>query len=463
MERVPVPCATESGSTTGENHAIITSDDACYAYELIKTICAEVGPGLPGSTQERERAAMIQQELESHLGAANVAVEEFTVAPVAYVIAYPLSAFFMLVAALLNITTGHLTGALPWLTTVAALAFSILSPLAFLLLFVLNLEWVDPLLPKKQSVNVIGTLRQPGTENGRRLLILSGHHDSAPANTWFSLLGNVKRLLLRSGHHDRAQEETYLRFLGYMFYLLSMIWALGFITMLVMSIIQLAGVVAGNAALVRIGTLGWVLLACPIGPSIIFSMFFTHGWRSGGVVPGAVDNLSASALAVATCRFLVKNPSYLPADTEIRFISFGSEEAGLRGSRRYVQRHLEELQRLDTRVLNVETVADPEMVILTAEGSGTVTTSPEMVNSLVAAAERAGVPYKVESPWLGAGGDAAPFSQAGIKATTLLPFKMPQHAIAFYHQKSDSPEMLAIEPLLNVLKLTLEWVRCGGQ
>jgi len=55
--------------------------------------------------------------------------------------------------------------------------------------------------------------------------------------------------------------------------------------------------------------------------------------------PGAADNLSACALAVALCGFLLRNPSYIPVDTEIRFISFGSEEAGLRGSRRYVERH----------------------------------------------------------------------------------------------------------------------------
>ena len=56
--------------------------------------------------------------------------------------------------------------------------------------------------------------------------------------------------------------------------------------------------------------------------------------------PGAADNLSAYALAVALCGFLLRNSSYIPVDTEIRFISFGSEEAGLRGSRRYVERHL---------------------------------------------------------------------------------------------------------------------------
>ncbi len=216
--------------------------------------------------------------------------------------------------------------------------------------------------------------------------------------------------------------------------------------MLAMSIIQQVGMITGNADIVRIGTLGWVMLVYPIVPSIIFSMFFTRGRKNGGTVPGAADNLSGSALAVAMGRFLVKNPSYIPADAEIRLVSFGSEEAGVRGSRRYVERHLDELKRLDARLLNCETVAHPEIIILSSEGNGTVKNSPEMVKSVVAAAERAGVPYKVKPPWLGAGSDAAPFSQAGIKARTLLPFQMPQQMVDFYHQKWDRPDILTIEP-----------------
>ena len=44
-----------------------------------------------------------------------------------------------------------------------------------------------------------------------------------------------------------------------------------------------------------------------------------------------------------------------------------------------------------------------------------------------------------------------------------LPFKVPQQMVAFYHQRSDRPEVLTIEPLLNILKLTLEWLRCGAE
>lgn len=63
---------------------LISDQDAVYALEIVKDICSKAGPGLPGSPKERERAAMIQKDLESHLGAQNVAVEEFTLAPRAF-------------------------------------------------------------------------------------------------------------------------------------------------------------------------------------------------------------------------------------------------------------------------------------------------------------------------------------------------------------------------------------------
>jgi hypothetical protein len=54
-------------------------------------------------------------------------------------------------------------------------------------------------------------------------------------------------------------------------------------------------------------------------------------------------------------------------------------------------------------------------------------------------------------------------SQAGLKAPTLMPFKMHQQMVAFYHQKWDTPDALTIQPLLNVLKLTFEWIRNAGE
>lgn len=416
----------------------IDTSDARYALDLVKRICVEVGPGLPATHQERQRAALIQAELEKHLGADNVTLEEFTLAPRAWLASYPLGALFMLGATLLNVASGRLHGDEIWLTAAAGLAFSLAAPLLYALEFVLGFELIDRFFKKKRSVSVVGALRKPHATSVRRLLILSGHHDSAPENTW-------------------------LHFLGYGMLFLSMTHFLGFATLLLMNVIQLAGVIIGSPDTVRLGTIGWALLVFPIGPSIVYAAFFNMGWKGGGTVPGAADNLSGCALVVGMGRFLAENPSCIPEDTEIRLICFGSEEAGLRGSRRYVERHLEELRRLGARVLNFETVVHPEITILTSDVNGSVRNDPEMVKGTVAAADRAGVPYTVRPAVLGVASDAAPFTRAGVKAITLLPFKVPQQMVAFYHQDRDTPEVLTIEPLLNVLKLSLEWVRAGGE
>lgn len=414
----------------------IASAGASYALQIVERICAEIGPGVPGSAQERARAEVIRKELAAHLGAGNVAVEEFTVAPNACLGSVPISAVLVLVAAVLNVWAGHLTGAAAWALGIGAVVVAMAAIALYVVVFVLGGELLDPLFGKKASVNVIGTLRAPGIREPKRLLVLSGHHDSGFENLWFSVL-------------------------GYGFLVAAATAYLGFLVLLVMCVIQLVGMVAGHAGAVQFGTLGWGLLAYPIVPAVLFGLFFTGGRRDGGTVPGAADNLAASAVVVAMARFLARNPAYVPADTEIRFISFGSEEAGLRGSRRYVERHLDELNRLDARVLNLETIADPEIGILTSDVAGTVKYSPAMVSSVVAAAERAGVPYKVKAAFLGVATDGSSFAKAGIAATTLLPFKVPRQLVAFYHQKSDRPDVLSMDALANVLKLALEWIRGG--
>lgn len=416
----------------------ITTDDARYAIEIVKTICNEVGPGLPGTRQERERAFILKKELESHLGAENVAVEEFTVAPEALMGHQRVSATAILIAALLNLSSGHFTGIPAWLTAAAAVAFALIPLLLYIFEFHLGYELVDPVFRKKTSVNVIGSLRKAGKKEVRRLLIVSGHHDSALEFTW-------------------------LRFLKKAYVIAYVIMFLGMFAMIVTSAIQLAGVILADLVVIRFGTLGWVLLSFLIAPSIIIIFFFTRGRKNGGNVPGAADNLSASALAVTLCRFLVKNPSLIPDNTEIHFISFGSEEAGVRGSRRYVERHLDELKRMDTRMLNYEVIVRPEMFIITADMNGMWKYHPKAIQSAVSAAEHAGVPYQIKPGHIGAGSDAGPFARAGFKAVTVMPFKSPEQYVAFYHQKWDRPEILTVESMSNALKLALEWVRASGE
>ena len=231
--------------------AIITSTDAHYALDLVKKICAEVGPGLPGSSQERARAMIIKKELESHLGAGNVTSEDFTVSPGSFLGWLPIGAALVLIAALLNIGIGRFEWLPSWLSAGAAFVLTLLTALTGIFQFVLYYEFAEPIFKKKTSVNVIGTLRKSGTRAIKRVLILGGHHDS-------------------------AYEMTWLRFLGYGYYVAVVTLFAGFIAMLVFSIIQLVGVISGNPGTIQLGTLGRFALAYPVIPSIIFAAFFNQ-------------------------------------------------------------------------------------------------------------------------------------------------------------------------------------------
>ena len=442
---------------------MISEEDALYALEIVRKICETVGPGLAGSQEERQRAEIIRQELEAHLGGENVSVEEFCFAPGGFHGVLRSSALFTLLAVLLNLSLGLLPGIPPLLTMAASLVCASLAALPALFDSILYMEFVDRFLKQKRSQNVTGKLRKPGTEQVRRVLILSGHHDSALEFTWLRCLNAIQRWANPPGEQDSARTDARYRFLAIIFVTLTVTMFLGFFSIFIISLVQMAFILAGSDLVLLRGTPGWILLSYPLLPSIIVGLFYIRGTKNGGNVPGAADNLAASALVVAMCRFLVRNPEYLPEDTELRLISFGSEESGLRGSRRYVARHLEELQRLDARVLNFEVVAHPEISILTTDVSG-VKNDPDLVGSVKAAAERASVPHAVvTNPTGGGGSDAGSFTQAGFKAVTLQPMKMPHQMIAFYHQKWDTPEVLSIEPLFNALKLVFEWVRQGGK
>ena len=50
----------------------ITNADAQYALDIVSGSARKLDPGMPGTPQERDRAAILQAELELHLGPGNV-------------------------------------------------------------------------------------------------------------------------------------------------------------------------------------------------------------------------------------------------------------------------------------------------------------------------------------------------------------------------------------------------------
>jgi len=415
-------------------HQEAIRDAARFAYEGIKRVCIEVGPGVPCSPQELARARVIREEMEKTLGKDAVTVEAFTCAPQGFLGWFRGGVALMVISLLLHVLARQQTGAAALGLSLAAFAAAAFILVLAVMQFVFCREFLDPLLPKEASVNVVGTIPPRDHQEARRILIFSGHHDSAYSFTWARTLK-----------------------LGYYVAVGVILW--GVVAIALKTGIYLGGVGLDLPGWVRYGSIGPGALLMPIVPAGILAFFFLGSGKDGGQVPGAADNLSGSLLAVAVGRLLKAHPELLPDDTEVRLISFGCEEAGMRGARRYVERHMEELKRTDARVFNIETVMDTTVNIMRSDCNGLCRNSPEMVRSLVHAAEEAGVRYRVRPwPFGGAGSDAFPFSAAGIQAACVLPVRYPQQVIRFYHQPADNYDILTLEPFETVLKLALAWV-----
>ena len=306
--------------------------------------------------------------------------------------------------------------------------------LAFLFQFIMCREFLDFMFPRKTSLNVIGRIMPKE--------------------------GTLKKVLIFAGHHDSAYQFNWARYLKYGYFLAVGVIFWGVIAIALRTGSSLAGIIFENDNFRNFGQISLRNLYLPIIPSLIFAFFFLGSGKNGGNVPGAADNLSGSGLAVSVGRIIKENPEIVPPHTEVRLISFGSEEAGMRGSMRYVEKHYKELVEHDAELCNFETVTYPEITILTSDCNGLVKNSRQVVNALAEAAQRAGVPYRVKPfPFGGAGTDASPFSKAGIKASCILPLKYPQQMIQFYHQPWDNYDILTEEPLINTLKIAVEWIR----
>ena len=199
---------------------------ACTPSTWSRGSASKWAPACRVVCKEPERATILQLQraLSAHLGAENGVVEEFSFAD-GFPGSLPTSGVLLLTAALLNAFTGRVQGVAAWLTASASLGLAVVAIVLVVLEFLVGYELIDSLLPQRQAVNVIGTQRRPGTETATRLLLVSGHHEGAPENTWLGLLGSPWTVF-------------------------AVIWGIR-LFVAAMSCVQLVGVLIGNPADVR--------------------------------------------------------------------------------------------------------------------------------------------------------------------------------------------------------------------
>lgn len=273
-----------------------------------------------------------------------------------------------------------------------------------------------------------------------------------------------KEFLLSRGHHDSALQFNLLRYLKHGYFIIIFLGVIILFVWLFFTVLNL--ILTSISMIDRTLFDNWALRLLIIGsPGLIGLFFFVSGDKRANTVPGAVDNLSAVAVVLGLGRFLKEHREIIPLDTEIRLISFGCEEAGLRGAYRYVEAHLEELKQYDAVDINMDGVmSNKHIMVIEKEPTTRTTHSKEIAEKLKLAAEAVSIPIKGFGGGLmsllaslSGGTDATAFSKAKVKAATLASMELKKFPY-FYHQPNDRPNMIDRGSLELALKIIISYI-----
>ena len=416
----------------------ISEEDSKYMYDFVQEVIDEIGPRMSCSSQEAEAAEFIKNELEKSCD--EVSMERFTCHPKAFLGWIKLDMVMIVISILLYFISQIFTEQF-WLLVIAIISFLfVLIP--FLIMweeFFNYREFIDPLFRKKSSQNVIGKFKSEGELN---------------------------RIIVFSSHMDTAIEFKLMKLLGWKFIPIAFGVIFLMLMWLVLSFLHLTLILIGFISLkaIFLNIMIWALI---IGsPFIILLYFFVPLGDKGNVVPGAADNLSSCSVIQGMGRYIKKNRDIIPPNTEIRLISFGCEEVGLRGAYRYVEAHHKELKKYDTLVVNMDGLEKPDHIyIIEFEPTTRTWHSEEVIQKLLKAAEIVNIKAKrigsgrLEKALgrLTGGSDAAVFSKAGIKAGFINAADWKNRS-SYYHQSGDTLDKIEKGTLEAVLQIIIAFL-----
>ena len=377
--------------------------------DFVVEICDKVGARPPGSEAERKTAQIIAERLKKCCD--EVVVEEFVTCPRVLQALIDFVVYSYLVALILYMF-------FPYLSAV----FVAIGISMFYLTRFRGKEILDKFARKARSQNVIGRIKPTGKV--KKYVIFSGHHDSAYMMPLF--------------------QPKYLRYVP----LIQNMGVVGAISLLILSILK-------SLVVLGVEVLDWrpvfgvsiydLLLVIPV-IGLLFALFFKLNMVTKTPVIGANDNLSAVAVVLGLAEIVSQNR---PKNIEALFVSFGSEEPGLKGSRRFVEMHPNIAK--NAYLINLEMLGTGELFIDVKENSIGVKHSKELAEIVMKAGERVGL--KVNTVALPYGDtDAASFSRKGFHAITIIALS-PRLELMKWHLPDDVPENISEENLQKALKL----------
>ncbi len=390
-------------------------DITSYMHGLVEAAVRDIGPRESCSEAEERLGRLLAEEIGP--ACERVETEEFTCAPKAFLGFFP----YLVLLYLAGVALYYV---LPPLSL-------ILSAIGIGVLFfevVRYRELIDPLFPKRRGKNVAGFVEPRG--EARKRVIVSAHLDSAyEFKVWYWLKGLAVPAM-----------------------------ALAFLAPLLLLGASLARTIAGsrgvpdNAAFAALG------IACiALSPLVAVFAFF----HTGDVVPGAMDDMAGIAVLAGLARHFAQagdGGGFYPENTEVILLALSSEEAGLRGAKRYASRHKKEFMRLPTYAIFLDGIYDESfLTVFRKELWCGAKMDPYLVGLAEEAAAACGHPIKSTVMPVGAT-DGSAFAREGIASVSIC-CQDTSRLVLNYHTRHDTVEHVRPQSLEVTLRLVLEMLR----
>ncbi len=163
-------------------------------------------------------------------------------------------------------------------------------------------------------------------------------------------------------------------------------------------------------------------------------------------IPGANDNASGTAMLLMLAEYYANNP---PKDFSVVFIAFGSEEAGLLGSKHYVENPLLPLNKIEF-LLNLDLLGTGEegMTVVNA------TLHEKAFNTLLDINNKSDYLVKIKKRGPAANSDHYFFTKADVPAF----FIYTMGGISAYHDVNDKAETLPLTEFEDLYNLIIRFM-----
>ena len=404
-----------------------------YMHGFIEKICEEIGPRASGTEEEILAGNEIETEMKKFCDETHQ--EEYISSPHAFLGGIRYGAFLVFVAIvlywvdlLIDLNIIPLDKIFGLIFLIFSIVLIILTVSYFILEVMKYYETYDFLFPKKKSMNIIGTINP--SEKVDKTIIFSAHHDSAYEFNTFYYLKRFGQIIINVG------------------YLAVGIVLIGIVLKFVFDLL--------NFKLPILFLIFGIIFVCFLPIILIYILF--HSYKP---VLGAFDNLSGVSIVLGIGRYLNehKNDEIFPKKTKVLLISFAGEESGLRGAKRYVESHYEELKETRTVIVNMDGIAKKNTLIILDKESGIgATHDPKIYQPIYEIAKEMNPNAKIASLPFGAT-DAAAFSKKGVPAASIGGLDLVSELAPYYHTRYDTPDVVEKEALGQMMELCVKYLK----